>query len=222
MELRFDPSREEFEEFLDAQLALVGLRLESVRLEVSEVYPILKRQFSRIRSAYFFDDGSPVIRLAHNAQYTIFLYWLSRAAFRRSGRLAADKIYALLRMVSSADLYYEVALPELWGCDHPLGSVVGRGQFDEGATFFFSQNCNIGNNGGVYPRVRGNLLMMPNSSLLGDTEITGNVILANGACAIDAGQLSDCIVFGRSPELLTKLLEASRFRELNILALPGR
>lgn len=222
MELRFDPSREEFEEFLDTQLALVGLRLGSVRGEVSEVYPILKRQFSRIRSKYFSDDGAPVVRVANNAQYTIFLYWLSCKVFAAGRRIEADRIYALLRMVSGADIYYEVSLPELWGCDHPLGSVIGRAEFADDATFFFSQNCNTGNNDGIYPRVRGNLLMLPNSSLLGDTEVTGNVIMSNGACAIDAGKLSDCIVFGRSPELTIKPLSGARFRERNILMLPER
>ncbi len=222
MELRFDPSKEEFEALLDTQLAFVGLRLESVRAEVSEVYPILRRQFSRIRSRYFFDNESPVIRVAHNAQFTIFLYWLSREVIASGRKLDTDRIYTLLRVVSGVDIYYEVSLPALWGCDHPLGSVIGRAEFADDATFFFSQNCNTGNNNGVYPKVRGNLLMLPNSSLLGDTEVTGNVIMSNGACAIDAGKLSDCIVFGRSPELTTKPLTDARFRERNILVLPER
>ncbi len=53
--------------------------------------------------------------------------------------------------------------------------------------------------------------MMPNSSLLGDTEIEGRVILSNGACAMDARQLKDCIVFGRSPDLIIKPLSQAAF-----------
>ena len=115
-------------------------------------------------------------------------------------------------MVSSVDISYEVKLPALWGCDHPLASVIGRGEFDPGATFFFAQNCNIGNNRGVYPKIAGNLHMLPNSALLGDTSISGNVVLANGAYVIDGGELSDCIVFGREPELVIKPLSAERFQ----------
>jgi serine O-acetyltransferase len=220
--LRFEPSRGEFEIFAGVQLGLVGLDLPAVAAEAEKVLARLERQFARIRSKYYIESGKPVLRLAHNAQFTVFLYWLSRELVASGRRVDADRIYALLRMVSGADIYYEVSLPDLWGCDHPLGSVIGRGTFAEDATFFFSQNCNIGNNGGAYPTVHGNLLMMPNSSLLGHMEVSGNVIMSNGACAIDAGKLSDCIVFGRSPDLITKPLEDARFRELNILKLPER
>jgi serine O-acetyltransferase len=215
MNLQFDPSRDEFEAFLDVLLALVGLRRAQLAIEIGSVYPIVEGQFARIRNKYYRHNGKPVLRVAHNAQCTILLYHLARAAHEKHGRVVADKIYMLLRIVSSADLYYEVALPELWACDHPLGSVIGRGGFSRQSTLFFSQNCNVGNNRGVYPRVTGNLHMMANSSLLGDTQVVGNVVLSNGACALDAGKLADCIVFGRSPEPIIKPLTEARFRDLS-------
>lgn len=212
MELQFDPSRDEFEAFLDLQLGLVGLRLAQVSAEVAAVYPLLERQFACIRNKYYLEAGKPVVRLAQNAQYTIVLYLLSRALFAGGKRQQADRVYALLRMVSCVDLYYEVALPELWGCDHPLGSVIGRAAFGRSASLFFSQNCNIGNNRGIFPRIDGNLHMLPNSSLLGDTRVSGNVVLSNGTFVIDGGNLSDCIVFGRSPDLVVKPLSVERFQ----------
>jgi serine O-acetyltransferase len=214
MQLRFDPSREEFESLLGIQLALVGLRLDDVVAEVQPIYPRLAELFSHMRNKYFRDENGPVLRTAHNAQYTIFLYELSRAVFEAGRRHHADRIYTLLRMVSSVDLFYEVKLPERWGCDHPLGSVIGRGKFAPEATLFFSQNCNIGNNRRIFPEIAGNLHMAGNSSLLGKTRVTGNVYLANGACAIDAGDLSDCFVFGRSPKLTLKALAADEFQSL--------
>lgn len=213
MTLRFSPNREEFEAYLDLQLRLVGLELNSVQSELESVYPQIEKQFARTLIKYYRDDEGPLLRLGHNAQYTIFLYHLARAAFVAGRPLVADRIYSLLRMVSSVDLFYEVAMPELWGCDHPLGSVIGRGEFAPQASIFFSQNCNIGNNHAVYPRISGHLLMLPNTSLLGNTQISGNVILSNGACAIDAGELDNCVVFGRSPELSIKPISAERFSE---------
>ncbi len=214
MQLQFDPSRAEWEAFLDLQLKLVGASMAECAGELDGVYASVAKVFSRTRNKYFRAGNAPVLRLAHNAQFTIFLYTLSRAAFEKGSRVLADRIYALLRIVSSTDLYYEVKLPEIWGCDNPLASVIGRGDFSPDATFFFTQNCNIGNNRGIYPKVRGNLHMMPNSSLLGETEIRGNVVLANGAFAIDAGKISDCMVFGRSPDLTMKPLSAERFQEI--------
>lgn len=217
MKLAFAPSRGEFESFLDLQLRLVGMSASDVAAELDPAYERIARIFSRTSLKYYSQDGAPLLRVAHNAQYTIFLYELSRLVFKAGRREHADRIYALLRMVSSVDLYYEVDLPDLWGCDHPLGSVIGRGQFSPQATIFFSQNCNIGNNRGIYPRVHGNLNMKPNSGLLGDCVIEGNVILSNGTVAMDAGRLSDCIVFGRSPDLIIKPLAAGKFEDVYVL-----
>jgi serine O-acetyltransferase len=214
MPLRIEPSQQAFEDYLKAQLQIVGLEIGSVRGALAGVYARVERQFARIRNKYFTADGEPVLRVANNAQYTIFLYHLSRAAFAAGEREKADRIYSLLRMASGIDLYYEVELPDLWFCDHPLGTVIGRGRFDKAASLVLSQNCNIGNNKQTYPVINGNLYMYPNSSLLGDARIEGNVVLGNGACAIDAGTLKDCMVFGRSPDLTIKPLSAAQFAEI--------
>jgi serine O-acetyltransferase len=217
MTLQFEPSQEEFEKFLGLQLGLVGVEPDRVSEEIATVYPVVERQFGCTRSKYFTKNGMPILRVAHNAQYTIFLYCLSRALFLKNRRSEADRVYALLRMVSGIDLYYEVVLPERWTCDHPLGSVIGRGRFEPESSFVFTQNCNIGNNKGIYPKIAGNLIMFPNSSLLGDTRLSGNVILANGAFVIDGGELSDCLIYGRSPDLTIKPLSSERFYELSPL-----
>ncbi len=149
MTLAFYPNRREFELFLDTQLRLVRLEFADIAAEAEKAYMKIAAIFSSLRVKNFNDDNGPVLRVAHNAQYSIFLYELSRAAFSTGARDKADKIYALLRIVSGADIYYEVELPDLWGCDHPLGSVIGRGQFGPGSRLFFSQNSNIGNNRGI-------------------------------------------------------------------------
>jgi serine O-acetyltransferase len=215
MNLLIEPSRAQFEEFLARQLDFVALPLPEVRPEIDLVYSLLAPQFARIRNKYFNEAGVPVLRLGQNAQYTIFLYRLSRILFERGQRLNADKIYALLRTVSGADIFYEVELPLLWWCDHPLGSVIGRGVFDPQSTFVFSQNSNIGNNKGVYPEIAGNLYMYGNTTLLGRTKTAGNVVLSNGATVIDAGELRDCLVFGKSPNLIIKPLSREKFAEIN-------
>jgi serine O-acetyltransferase len=217
--LQFDPGQKEFEAYLGTQLGLVSCQIRDLSTELSVVYPRIERQFGRIRNKYFRNDKGPLLRVAHNAQYTIFLYQLARCTFENGNRSIADRIYSLLRIVSSIDLYYEVKLPELWACDHPLGSVIGRGQFTPDATLFFTQNCNIGNNRGIYPQIEGNLHMYANASLLGDTRIRGNVVLSNGAYALDAGELRDCLVFGRSPDLVIKPLAREQFVKLSPLVL---
>jgi serine O-acetyltransferase len=216
--LRIVPDRDEFETFLGTQLSVVSMRLDDVRELLPVVYTRLATQFGRIKNRYYLIDDDPVFRLGHNGQYTIFLYHLSRQLFENGSRCQADLVYSLLRMVSSVDIFYEVLLPPLWACDHPLGSVIGRGTFTSDSSLFFAQNCTIGNNKRLYPVVRGNLHMFSNSALIGQTTVDGNVVLSNGCCVIDAGELKDCVVFGCGRQLQKKPLTATKFQEITLFS----
>lgn len=76
--------------------------------------------------------------------YCNYLYWLSREAFIKGFIDVADKIYYLNKMLNSIELFYEIQLPDIWSCEHPLGSVMGRGQY--GNYFLFYQGCTVGVN----------------------------------------------------------------------------
>ena len=47
------------------------------------------------------------------------------------GRLLADKLYYLNKMMNGVDLYHQIELPAVWGCEHPMGSIMGRATFGE-------------------------------------------------------------------------------------------
>lgn len=70
--------------------------------------------------------------------YCILLYWLSRELFQNGKLELADKVYYLNKMLNAVELFYEVKLPAIWSCEHPLGSVMGRA--DYGDYFFFYQD----------------------------------------------------------------------------------
>ena len=52
-----------------------------------------------------------------------------------------DKIYGISKSFSSADIYYEVKMPEIWFFDHPQGSVMGRAEYSN--FFSFGQGCTV-------------------------------------------------------------------------------
>jgi len=113
---------------------------------------------------------------------------------------------------TACDLYYEVALPVKTSCDHPIGAVIGRGSFSNDSSLQFSSGCNIGNNNGVYPKIEGNLLKLPGSTLVGNTLIRGNVVMGKGAYLKDAGLIENKIVFGNDPKNIFKNLSPEVFR----------
>lgn len=104
--------------------------------------------------------------------------------------------------MNACDLYYEIALPDIFMLDHPVGSVMGRATY--GNYFSFGQNCSVGNNKGIFPAIGEYVKMSANSMILGNSNIGDNVTIAAGACVKDQDIPQNSLVFGSSPNLIIK------------------
>lgn len=218
--INFNPNKELFEQFIDDHLKTVNLTINIIENNIlNTVYSKIYERFKLIKNKYYKNDnGEPVINAYHYSQTILFLQCLSHEHYINSLTTIdnnikqkyidiANRIYYLNTVSGNCDLFYETNYPIKMFCDHPLGSVIGRAKFDEKASLSFAQNCNIGNNKNIYPVIKGNLVMFPNSSLLGNTTIKGTVVLSNGAYVKDEGELEDILIFGRSPNIIKKKID---------------
>ena len=162
-----------------------------------------ERSFSKTRNKYYSEAGATRFDPLQGCQWSRFLYELARCVFvGREMASVCDKLYALNKVMNSVDLYYQVALPDIFTFDHPLGSVLGRASFSD--YFTFSQGCTVGNNRGVYPRFGRSVFMLSNSKVVGDCEIGDNVIIGANAYVKDTDVPGGSLVFGQSPNLVIK------------------
>lgn len=144
----------------------------------------------------------------HAIQYMIFLYYLSHDIYLNANVVQlCDKIYYLNKIFHSVDLFYAIELPEQFGAEHPLGSVMGRAKYSNG--FFFYQGCTVGGTrdkeGKVhYPVIGKNVRMYSNSSILGSCNIGNNVNIGAGCIVKNQDIPDNSIVFGESPNLIIK------------------
>jgi|UPI0003773617 serine O-acetyltransferase len=173
----------------------------------SLIEPVLERcefNFSKNNNKYYSKLGEAYFNPYHSGQYTLFLYYFSNTIFNKKKDFLklADKIYYLNRTMNACDLFYEVALPEIFMLDHPLGSVMGRAKF--GNYFSFSQNCTVGNNNDIFPTIGDHVKMTANTMILGNCKIGNHVILGAGACVKDQDIPANSLVFGSSPNLIIK------------------
>jgi serine O-acetyltransferase len=155
-----------------------------------------KRKIGETNNVYF----NPF----HSVQYCIFLYIYSRTIYidKKDGILA-DKLYYLNRSLNSCDLFYAIELPTYWGCEHPLGSIMGRGEYGDG--FFFYQCCTVGGNTKLeYPIIGKNVRMYSHSQLIGNCHIGDDVLVGANCLVKDQDVPSKSIVFGQSPNLIIK------------------
>ena len=155
------------------------------------------------QNKYFNGEINPF----NSVMYCIYLYWYAKYLSENGYRQLADKVYYLNKMLNAVDLFYGIDLPDVWGCEHPVGSVIGKAKYKNG--FYFFQNCTVGgntlNNGStVYPDIGENVCMYSYSRIIGNCSIGNNVVLASGSAIINQDVPDDVIVYGYSPNLIFK------------------
>lgn len=144
----------------------------------------------------------------HTVQYMIFLYYFSNSIWKSSqNSVLSSKIYYLNKIMNGVDLFYEIELPDSFGAEHPVGSIMGRATYGE--DFYFYQGCTVGitvAKDGKYnhPILGKNVCMYPNSSILGKCVIGDNVNIGPGTIIKNENIPSNSTVFGISPNLLIK------------------
>lgn len=144
----------------------------------------LERCFSEINNRYFFDGDRPVFNHLHGDQYAMWLYLLGNQLYRDGGDPAVcSKLFLLNKALHACDIYYEVALPEVFLLVHPLGTVLGRGSYGE--YFAVYQRCGIGSNHDIYPRLGARVTMRPGSAILGNCNIGDHVQIATESLVLD-------------------------------------
>jgi serine O-acetyltransferase len=159
--------------------------------------------FSRIGIKGFQEAGQARFNHRHTDQYALFLYYLSNSAFRAAdgAHPVAEKAYALNKALHAVDAFYEVALPDIMLFSHPVGTVLGRGEYRD--YFCCYHGCTVGANlDDDYPVIGRGVVMYGGSKIIGDTQIGNNTFIANGAVLIDEGALApNSVLYGTRPHV---------------------
>ena len=183
---------------------------------LNKAYPLvlakLDHCFSHISNKYYHQGKETLFNPLHVAQWTMFLYEMAHEIGRSGDVDLCDKIYGISKMISSADIFYGVSMPDIWFFDHPQGSVMGRAEYSD--YFSFSQNCTVGNNKGVYPRFGKHVSMMSGSKVLGNCNIGDYVIMAANSYVIDQDIPSYSIVFGMGKNTVIHNITHKQFNDM--------
>jgi serine O-acetyltransferase len=161
--------------------------------------------FSRVNDKYFFDGKQTLFNHLHTDQYAMFLYYLCNTIWRREGDLSlASKVYYLNKTLNAVDIFYEVELPDIFLLVHPLGTVLGRGQYSN--YFVAYQRCTVGANAEhVFPVIDEGVAMYGGSMLMGTSHIHKNSRIAAGSFVLDREFGENQLIFGNHPNVVSKL-----------------
>ena len=178
--------------------------------KIIEAIPIaldaIEKNYSGIPNKRLWNGKEVIFSPYISVQWMNFLYRLSHVLYLNNEEKSADQVYYLNKILHSNDWFYAIDLPEHFHCEHPLGSVLGRAIY--GDFLFIYQGTTIGGNRsrGVlnYPTIGNNVILYSNATILGKCIIGDNVVVSSGAYLINEVIPSNCIVFGKSPNISIK------------------
>ena len=125
----------------------------------------------------------------------MFLYFLANTMYKHDYELSiCEKIFLLNKSLFSIDIFYEVELPEIFLFVHPLGTVLGRGNYSDYLVVY--QKCNVGSNNDIYPTLNKYVTLHPGASVLGDCTIGENSRIASQSLIIDSVLKSNTTYIG--------------------------
>jgi serine O-acetyltransferase len=163
----------------------------------------LEHCFSKVANKYFFDGTQSVFSHLHGDQYCIWLYYLANTLFREGAPASiCSKLFLLNKALHGCDIFYEVELPSVFLVVHPLGTVLGRGQYSD--YFVAYQRCGVGANRDIYPSFGKHVTLRPGAAVLGRCTIGENCQIATEALVLDCDVADNSLYIGgpKAPRIL--------------------
>jgi serine O-acetyltransferase len=193
-----------------ADLATYTLRLDAnhlpdgattghdLAMHVAVTLERIEHSFSHIHRKYY-RDGADVTFDHLNADHmAAYLYFLGNTIWTRTGDATMPtRLSYLNKIMNGLDLFYSVAMPDIFLLVHPVGTVLGKARYSD--YFVVYQNCTVGADTTVYPSFEEEVILYSRASVLGETRVGRNVVFAANSMVVDAMVPPDSVVVGQYP-----------------------
>jgi len=140
----------------------------------------LEHCFRHIQSRYYSSAGAVQFNHLNSDQYAAFLYLVSRVAYESGFIELAERSFYLNKALNGLDLFYAVRMPDIFLLVHPVGTVIGNGEFSDYLVIY--QNVTIGSDkDGIYPAFMGENVLYSGCSVIGKVTLGKNCIVGANA-----------------------------------------
>jgi serine O-acetyltransferase len=118
-----------------------------------------------------------------SSQHTIFLYYLSNTIWKRSGDTEAPtRLFLMNKAFNGIDLFYEIAMPEVFYIGHSLGVVLAKATY--GNYLVLYQNATVGRHKDQIPVIGERVVMYPGSAIAAGAVVEDDVVISQGTRVI--------------------------------------
>jgi serine O-acetyltransferase len=143
-------------------------------------------------SPWKLDEFNPL----QSSQHCIFLYYLANTIWRRSGdTAAATRLFLMNKALHGIDLFYEIAMPEVFYIGHSLGIVLAKATY--GNFLVLYQNSTVGRHKDQIPVIGERVVLYPNTAVAGRSVVGDDCVVSQGTSVINREIPAGQMVFGQ-------------------------
>ncbi|MFX4242249.1 hypothetical protein ACOL22_05665 [Aliarcobacter butzleri] len=182
---------------------------------VSKSLKKVETNFKHITLPHYKKNGKPYFNYLNADHYTVFIYYCSNIAYKEGDINLASKLFYLNKALHSFHCMYDTNLPDIFIVCHGVGTVLGKAKYSN--YFVVTQGCTVGANAKLeYPELGENIVMYPNSSILGNSKISSSVVCSNNSMVLNKNIKSNSIIVGQHPNVDTKEVQTDVFSQFFI------
>lgn len=164
----------------------------------------LEHCFSHIHRKYYQEEGkqnSTLFDHLNGDHFASYLYFLANSVWCETGDSELPtRLFYLNKRMHGLDLFYTVAMPEIFLLVHPLGTVIGNAAYQDYLAVY--QNVTIGaDEAGIYPVFGKGTVLYAKSAVIGACRLGNDVVLGANTFILNAEIPANSVVVGQYPEL---------------------
>ncbi|MEK5490508.1 hypothetical protein MKZ24_07225 [Paenibacillus sp. FSL R7-0297] len=153
--------------------------------------------FKHINMPAFNKNGITTFSHLHSDQYTMFLWFLSSSLWQEyEDEIYAKKFFYLNRVINSFLCMYDTKLPEIFLIHHGIGTTLGKASYSN--FFVCCQGATVGAHHGQYPVIGKGVSLLPNSSVIGRSNIEDGVSIGANCMLYEKDVERQSVVFNES------------------------
>lgn len=129
-----------------------------------------------------------------SSQHTIFLYFLANTIWKRSGdTAAATRLFLMNKAFNGIDLFYEIAMPEVFYIGHSVGIVLAKANYGNHLVLY--QGVTVGRHKDQIPVIGDRVVLYPGSSVAGRAVVEDDCVISQGTRVINRHTPTGSLVF---------------------------
>lgn len=162
----------------------------------------LEHCFSHIHRKYYREEGEHGAVLfdhLNGDHFASYLYFLANTVWRETGDSELPtRLFYLNKRMHGLDLFYSVAMPDIFLLVHPLGTVIGNAAYQDYLVVY--QNVTIGaDEAGIYPVFGKGAVLYAKSAVIGACRLGDDVVLGANAFILNGEIPANSVVVGQHP-----------------------